>query len=159
MNTNTCDRCGQVITDIVMINAKPYGTTCAQAVLGIKEFPFWFKGGDWDRAVKDHEATKKHNAKQFEEARDITSEFWSEWHALSIIKQDAYNNHNYWLFNFIDSVMLQLGYTRSISNMPNTLEEAENDPYYKSYIAYLYKRPKRIIELSPKQLAIVNRYI
>jgi hypothetical protein len=155
----SCESCGQEITNIVMINGKSYGTTCALYVLGIKELPLWFNGGDWDEAKAKHEANLENNAKQFEEARAITSEFWSEWHTLSIIKQEAYNKHNDWLHDFMYSVMLQLGYTRSIPYMPTTLEEAENDPYHKYMIVYLNKRPKRISELSPKQLAIVNKYL
>jgi hypothetical protein len=158
MNT-TCTKCGQLINEIVTIGGLPYGTTCAQRVLGIKDFPQWFSGGDWDKEKKDYDTMIADNHNKFLEARAITSEFWSEWHTLSVIKQEAYKNHNDWLYEFMGSVITQLGYHSSLCNMPSTLEEAENDTYHSKYIAYLYNRPKRISELSPKQLSIINKYL
>ena len=157
MNT-TCTKCGQLITEIVTIGGLPYGTTCAQRVLGIKDYPHWFNGGDWDKAKKDYDKISEENSKQFAEARAITSEFWEEWHMLSEIKREAYRNYNDWLYNFMDSVINQLGYRHTLYNMPKNFEEASNDPYLKYYIPYMNHRPKRISELSPKQLDIINKY-
>lgn len=159
MNQATCTTCGQTINEIVIIGGLPYGTTCALHKMGLKQFPSWFKGGDWDKAEKEHESARLNNAKKFAESRALTAEFWSEWHKLSTIKQEAYKKNNGWLYEFMDSVICQLGYTSSLCNMPSTLEEAENDSYHKNCIVYIHQKPKRISELSAKQLAIINKYL
>jgi hypothetical protein len=154
-----CTACGQTITEVVTIDGMPYGTTCAQNKLGIREFPNWFKGGDWNSQKEIFEITAEKNAQAFAEARMITAEFWEEWHKLSSIKDEAYKQHNDWLYEFVGSILTQLGYANSLCNMPSTLEEAENNSYHKRFICYLYKKPKRISQLSPKQLAILNKYL
>lgn len=69
-----CNKCGQVIKNIITIQGKSYGTTCAQHVLGT-ELPFGFSG-DYDvytnklaeiKAKRDLEATNRKN---------IEEEYW-----------------------------------------------------------------------------------
>lgn len=39
----TCNKCGQTIKNVITIDGKTYGTTCAERVLGVK-LPFGFTG-------------------------------------------------------------------------------------------------------------------
>lgn len=160
MNTATCTKCGQTITEIVNIGGLPYGTTCAANKLGFSELPAWFKGGDWDSAKIEHDNIQAKNILDFDNARRITSEFWDEWQMISQAKNKAYQMHNDWLSDFFSSIIRQLGYSNSLCpNMPNNFQDAENSDYFKYSIPYLYNKPKHINELSQKQLNLINKYL
>jgi len=71
-NCTTCSNCGQVIENVIIIKGKPYGNTCGARLLGFKEFPTWFKGGDWDMAHKAHIKSQEEQSQYFERRREIT---------------------------------------------------------------------------------------
>jgi hypothetical protein len=154
MNT-TCTKCGQVINEVVIIDGLPYGTTCAERVLGIKELPTWFKGGDWDKAKREREYFEVNRINEYSEAISITSEFWSEWHILSDIYKRAYYQNNNFLTDFMSNIIRQLGYPCSLSEAPINFEDAKKNPD----TILLRSKPKRYTELSPKQLSIINKYL
>jgi hypothetical protein len=155
MNITTCTTCGQAINEIVIIDSKPYGTTCAERKLGIKKLPSWFSGGDWDQAKKDRELFEVNRINEYNQAILITSEFWSEWHMLSNIYKKAYQQNNNFLSEFMSSIIRQLGYPCSLTEAPINFEDAKKNP--NTFL--LYSTPKRYKELSPKQLAIIDKYL
>jgi hypothetical protein len=156
-----CSKCGQVINEVVIINGKPFGTTCAQVELGIKQFPTWFKGGDWDKAKADYDANAAKQAVEHDERRVITSKAWAEWQALSIAKKDAYAKGNDWLVSFFSSIMEQLGYYTYIAETKwDTMEDAEKGWQSASgSFPYLNNEPKKIETLSQKQQNILYKYL
>jgi hypothetical protein len=159
MNTTTCTNCGQYINEVVYIGGLPYGTTCAANKLGFNQFPKWFKGGDWDKAKVNHDFLQQKNEIDFQNRRKITMESWAEWSALSQAINKAYQTQNEWLYNFLTSIIQQLGYCNSLSpNMPSNFVDAENSNY-KQYIPYLNSTPKKINQLSPKQINLIKKYI
>lgn len=157
----TCSTCGQVINEVVIINGKPYGTTCAQNILGIREFPSWFKGGDWDKAKTERDILDAKNADDFSTRKEITAKFWKEWSLLSKAHLQARVNNNDWAVNFLSSIIHQLGYF-TILAQPNfdTMEDAEKGWKETSgSFPYLYNTPKHIEELSPKQQQLIEKFI
>ncbi len=158
---NTCTTCGQLINEVVTIAGLPYGTTCAERILGIERLPSWFKGGDWDKAQKDRNQTLASNIESLNEQKAITSQSWEEWVALSIAYKKEYAKCNQWASNFLISVIHQLGYFTYIVNTNwSTMEEAEINwmPCDGSF-PYLNKQPRKIDSLSEKQQSIISKFI
>jgi len=155
----TCTTCGQSITEVIMIGGLPYGTTCAERKLGIKQFPAWFNGGDWDKAKANREALDADNAEQFEQSKAITAQAWKEWRAISKAAAIAYRNGNDWAYNFLCSVSNQLGYFTLLSSSLfnyETMQEAEQAHDNSFSFPYLQKTPKAIHTLSDKQKNILS---
>ena len=157
----TCTTCGQVINEVVIIEGKAYGTTCAQNELGIRQFPSWFSGGDWDKAKSERELLDTKNANDFATRKEITAMFWKEWSLLSSAHLQARRNNNDWAVNFISSIIHQLGYFTILAEPNfNTMEEAELGWKESSgSFPYLCNSPKRIEQLSPKQQSIIEKFI
>jgi hypothetical protein len=159
-NTSTCSTCGQVINEVIFISGKPYGTTCAERVLGIKNLPSWFKGGNWDEAKIKHEKSQEEMNMVFDLAKKNTSEFWGEWLKISKVYHEARKNGNEWVASFAYSVCGQLGYYSVLPTVEfKTMEEAsENWKPYLGTFPILHKKPKSITSLSHKQLSIISKY-
>jgi hypothetical protein len=80
---------------------------------------------------------------------------------LSTAYVEQYLKGNTWAFEFISSVMKQCGYYTIASGYYfDTMEEAEANwqPSSGSF-PYFIKLPKRISDLSPKQQALLNKFI
>lgn len=160
---NTCTKCGQIINEVVLIDGLPYGTTCAENKLGIRQFPSWFKGGDWNEAKFQHEKTQENLKVEFQKRRKITSDNWQEWLSLSRLYHVSYRNGNNYMADFTSSILSRLGYFGSLGSEIskfNTMEDAEAN--YKEYMGtfpYLQRHPQRIESLSLKQLNILNKYL
>lgn len=157
----TCTTCGQVINEVVIIDGLPYGTTCAENKLGIRQFPSWFKGGDWNKAKDDYDKGQAANKAIFENSRLITSRTWSEWVMLSKAFKREYAKQNDWAANFISSIIRQLGYPSTLAETKwQSMEDAEKNwsPASGTFL-YLYNEPRKIDTLSPKQLSILDKFI
>lgn len=155
----TCTRCGQSVKDenAVRINGKFYGQDCAANLMGMKSLPQWFKGGDYDKAnAKHQENVEKLNA-EYERRKALTAEYYQEWYKLTRFFNYANESDNEWLYNFAISILSQLGYDNIIS-YPNadTFDKYMDCGYGHDL---LNNEPRRISTLSPKQQAILNKYI
>lgn len=155
----TCTTCGQLITEIVTINGKPYGTTCALDVLGLEKFPAWFKGGDFNQSKKKYDNEMQSANERYQNAKNITKEYWSEWVRISKVYSYAHKTSNEWLLKFVESIQNQLGYYRLLTVDFETMEQAEKN-WKEAYgdFPYLYSAPKKIESLSAKQIQILNKY-
>jgi hypothetical protein len=158
-----CIECGQSIKDVVIINGLPYGTTCAEKKLGIKQFPSWFNGGDWDEAKKKQDASQLNNAIEQDRVENITRECWSEWVALSKIYHKSYAMRNDFMTNFSESIISRLGYFNPISKSLceyGTMDEARKNymPHMGTF-PHMHKAPQQIESLSVKQLNILHKYL
>ena len=163
MQTNTCTTCGQIINQIVLIDGLPYGTTCAENKLGIRQFPSWFKSGDWNEAKLKHQKNDEIRKLEFQKQRKITSDTWAEWVALSRLSHKSYRSNNTFIYDFTTSIIRRLGYFGALGSEIskfNTMEEAEQN--YKEYMGsfpYLPCSPRTIDTLSPKQLDVLSKYL
>jgi|688.fasta_scaffold478376_1 hypothetical protein len=159
----TCIKCGQSINEVILINGLPYGTTCAENILGIKQFPSWFKGGDWDEAQKQQNESQLKNAIEKDRVENITRGCWSEWVALSKISHKSYSMGNNFMIDFTESIINRLGYWGSISSSLckyNTMDEAKiNHKEWMGTFPQMYRVPMTIDSLSDKQLNILNKYL
>lgn len=166
-NLVCCTDCGQVINTVVIIGGLPYGTTCAQNKLGIRQFPSWFNGGDWDAEKIKHdrevEEVQSGLRREYELSREFTSNAWNEWKLISSVHQIGYVNSNDWLCQFACSILERLGYTHVLESgyfKYEKLQDAEKDINFNHlYFPYLRKEAKKIETLSDKQKSILNRYM
>ena len=160
----TCTTCGQIINQIVLIDGLAYGTTCAENKLGIRQFPSWFKGGDWDKAKRQNDDLRLKNQIDFQKRRKITSDAWAEWLSLSRLSNTSYRNGNNFMYDFTTSVISRLGYFGALGSEISkfeTMEDAEAN-YRESSMGtfpYLERQPQPIDTLSPKQLNILDKYL
>lgn len=160
MENCQCSKCGTVIKNVIMIQGKPYGTECATTVLGIKQLPSWFKGGDWDKAKLDNEALNEQNKIDFEQRRLITSKNWNDFIRLSKASLSARKRGNDFETNFIDSIKSQAGfYTLTVEGCVfDTMEDAEKG--WKGYMGtfpYLAREIKGISGLSDRQIQLLEK--
>jgi len=155
----TCTTCNQVINEVITIDGKPYGTTCAERKLGINHLPAWFRGGDWDSAKTKHDKLMLDNSADFARIKEITSRSWSEWIILSKISHKAQREQNDFASNFIESIMSQLGYYTRIANVKfESMEDAEKGwKEYNGGFPYLNKCPRPISDLSEKQVNLLYK--
>ena len=160
----TCSTCGQIINQIVLIDGLPYGTTCAENKLGIRQFPSWFKSGDWNEAKLKHQKNDEIRKLEFQKQRKITSDTWAEWVALSRLSHKSYRSNNTFMYDFTTSIISRLGYFGALSSEISkfdTMEDAEAN--YKESIMgtfpYLPYSPRTIDTLSPKQLDVLSKYL
>ena len=163
MQTSTCTTCGQLINQVVIIDGLPYGTTCAENKLGIRQFPSWFKSGDWNEAKLKHQKNDEIQKLEFQKQRKITSDTWAEWVALSRLSHKSYRSNNTFMYDFTTSIISRLGYFGALGSEISkfdTMEEAEQN--YKEYMGtfpYLLCSPRTIDTLSPKQLDVLSKYL
>lgn len=143
-----------------MIDNKPYGTECATTVLGIKQLPSWFKGGDWNKAKLEYDKQAEKNRLHLEERRRITAKHWPDFIRLSKAHLKARVNDNDWGTGFIESIKSQAGfYTLTVEGCKfATMEEAEKgwNAAFGSF-PYLERDIKGIAGLSDKQINILER--
>lgn len=159
-NFTQCAKCGTVIKNIIIINNLPYGTECATTILGIKQLPSWFKGGDWDTAKLEHDKHMEQLNNDFERRRAITTKHWDNFIRLSRAMKGARVRGNQWEQNFISSIKTQAGFYTLTSEGCHfdTMEQAENG--WKEYMGgfpYLTNDINGIAALSSKQLDILER--
>jgi len=153
-----CNRCGQSVKDenAVRIYGKFYGQDCASTILGMKQMPQWFKGGDYDNAKAKHEVDMEKLNAEYERKKQLTADYYEEWYKLSYLLESTRHSNNEWLYNFVSSIINQLGYFNSLAYMDaDTFEKYLKCPY----CTLLHNEPKRISSLSPKQLNILNKYL
>ena len=150
---NYCTTCGQQINEVIIIQGLPYGTTCATNKLGLKEFPSWFKSGDWDKAKLSNDELQEQNRLDFENTMRIINECWAEWCALSKAHFEQRGLENKWAEDFIYSISRQLGYGMFLDHT-----QFKNNTWVKG-CPTIIKSPKRIADLSPKQQQILNKYL
>jgi hypothetical protein len=159
----TCIKCGQSINEVVLINGLPYGTTCAENILGIKQFPSWFKGGDWDEAQKQQNESQLKNAIEQDRVENITRQCWSEWVALSKMYHKSYSMRNNFMSDFSESIINRLGYCNPIANelcKYDTMDDAKiNHKEWMGSFPFMNRVPITIDSLSDKQLNILNKYL
>jgi hypothetical protein len=156
-----CTKCLAHIKNVIIIDNKPYGTECATTVLGIKRLPYWFVGGDWDKAKVKHDldvTTSKNNT--VKKLNEMDS-YWNEWVSLSKAAHKAYRNNNEWVYDFITSIINQLGYPNTLSN---TSFKSANEAFLSwrdcdGTFPLLGYTPKLISQLSDKQQQLINRNI
>jgi hypothetical protein len=162
MSITTCSRCGQVIAGVVIINGLPYGTTCAEIKLGIKQFPSWFKGGDWDKAKAEYEKKKAIDGVEHQRMKEITSEYWGDWILVSKIIWKGQRLDNQWLIDFGYSLLTQLGYPYFNDRINFATYEdfcASNEFDYGAWSLLKHIPKKRVSELSEKQKDIIRKNV
>lgn len=161
-NITFCTTCGQVIKEVVIIGGKPYGTTCAERIIGIDRFPSWFTGGDWDTAKKRHEVNMQLNRDIHSKTVELTKKYWGEYYIICKAHNMAIDKGNQWAIGFINSIADWLGYQCfPFVDKFETFEKAFqnwNDNYMGSF-PYLTSEPKSISCLSDKQRNILNKYL
>lgn len=160
----TCTTCAQIINEVVTIDGLPYGTTCAQNKLGIRQFPSWFKGGDWNRAKKQHDADQARWAAAHTAAEKITADCWEEWTLLSRAHLRLRRASNDWAVEFVSSIIDQLGYYMVLTENWTgyaTMEEAKKkyNATVHATFPYMFQAPRKIADLSPKQRTLLKKYI
>ena len=165
MKNSTCSKCGASIKNVVTIGNKPFGTTCAEMVLGVRLPQGFF--GSYEELQKRQEAEKirrekiaKENEKESIISNQLTNENWNVLRDFSKALRNARNNYNDWQIQFVYSVANQkFGGTVSFSTCSKyeTMQEALenwNDDVNGSF-PYL----NRIVELSPKQQEIFDKIL
>jgi hypothetical protein len=148
-----CTTCSQAINEVVMIQGLPYGTTCALNKLGLREFPSWFKVGDWDKAKLSNDELLEKNHIDFENTMNITNECWAEWCLLSKAHFEQRVFQDKWAEDFIYSISRQLGYGMFLDQI-----QFKNNTWVKG-CPTISKMPKKITDLSPKQQLLLQKYL
>lgn len=148
-----CTICNQAINEVVIIQGLPYGTTCALNKLGLREFPSWFKFGDWEKAKLSNEELQEKNRLDFENTMRITNECWEEWCELSKAHFEQRGLENKWAEDFIYSISRQLGYGMFLCH-----SQFKNNNWVIG-CPTMVKTPKRIADLSSKQQDILQKYL
>ena len=148
-----CSRCGQVIKNVAIIDGKPYGLDCAATILGLKEIPVWFKGGDYDTQKIDFDKKQAKYKKEFEDAKARIIEFWDDCKTLNKI----YNKGNNWVKDFVLSISKQLGLNCIGVTYYDTAEEHIKKTKYLSMSWRPQTNARHINTLSEKQLNILYK--
>ncbi len=154
MITN-CTRCGQDIAAVITIDGKPFGTKCAEVVLGHK-LPNNFSG-DYTAHVAEVKETQTRLMNQRTQAEAITAELWED--AIALTK--AYKRANDWGRGFLLSIESQLGFDGLIGCVDPTKFETVED-YLKSAHVTQYGLicsafTKGLNTLSDKQRQLIER--
>jgi hypothetical protein len=151
-----CSKCGASIKNIVDINGKSYGTSCAETVLGIR-LPKNYSG-DGVGFKKKLISTQEENVKRFKETIEMTIKGWN----INIYFTRAYRAaRNDWERSFVGSCASQTAATLLI-NLDNGLsfDDAKRDwnhNYMGSFPYRDYDLNDTFNSLSEKQLSILNR--
>lgn len=154
--TSTCSKCGSSIKNIVDINGRIYGTSCAETVLGVR-LPKNFTG-DGMKFKEDKEALKAKNKERFEETLKTTLKGWN----INIYFTNAYRSaKNEWERNFVASCASQTTATilRYLDN-GLSFDDAKRDwdnAYMGSFPYRDFDLNDTFSNLSEKQLSILNR--
>ena len=151
-----CSKCGAVIKNIVDINGKSYGTSCAETVLGVR-LPKNFSGNGL-KFKEDKEVLKAKNKKRFERTIKLTLKGWN----INVYFTNAYKKaKNEWERNFIYSCANQAAAT-ILMYLDNGLsfDDAKRDWNHNDMGSFPYRDydlNDTFNSLSEKQLSILNR--
>ena len=148
-----CTTCCQAINEVVIIQGLPYGTTCALNKLGLREFPSWFKTGEWDKAKLSNDELFEKNRIEFVNTMSITNECWGEWCLLSKAHFEQRGLQDKWAEDFIYSISRQLGYGMFLDHI-----QFDNVSWVKGCPTQS-RLPKKIVDLSPKQQLLLQKYL
>jgi hypothetical protein len=159
-----CTTCSQEIANVVMIKGKPYGTTCAENLIGEK-LPSWFTSGDWDAAKKQKDEDHLRQVAEYSALVELARKAWGDFYRLSMALRKARNRGNDWEQSFIQSITTQCGYMNLICENYYTPDYDESEAIHNlrtsggSWNYYLIGKhdPKGIAALSSKQLEILER--
>ena len=147
-----------------MIDGKPYGTTCAEAKLGVR-LPQNFSG-DYNKYAKKQKINHDAQIDDFERRKEITRKAWGDMVSLSKAMIKARRNGNDWEVNFIGSIADQVGL--ALLRLPedrikDTMDATYEDENWKlgggGTRTYYYNHPKGFDSLSDKQLSILDRIL
>ena len=147
----------------MIINGKPYGTTCAESELGVR-LPKNFSG-DYNKYAEKQAANHKAQVADFERRKEITREFWDDMILLNKAMINARRKSGDWESNFVSSVASQSGLRVLYipeENMKPTMDETYAEENWNqatggSTRTYYESEPKGLSSLSERQLEILNR--
>ena len=166
MNYSICYRCGQAIKNVIIIDGKNYGTTCAEKILD-RSLPKNFSG-DYSLLL-EREAVEQNNKEKLTNewkeknklADEITAEYWPLLQDFSQALSNAKNRFNDWEINFVYSVARQI-FGGSVSfegcHKYTSMEDAQKDwnSEYMGSFPYLYYKTK---DMSAAQKRIFDRIL
>ena len=161
-----CNRCQQVISEIIFIDGKPYGSTCAARLLGERgeTLPRWFKRGDYNK----HKETVEKMQAEIRARYELTAEDWDAVVTLCKAARSARNRNNEWEVNFVYSIASQLGYGGHLYHHDwffdfTDFNDAKDnwgtgDPYdTRGSFPIFSKWVKSLDSMSPKQRSLFDR--
>lgn len=155
---STCTNCSASIKNVVIIQGKPYGTTCAEKILG-KSLPKNFSG-DYDKYEKEQKIKHEESVSEFNKVKGRTRKYWNQ---IVRLNSALISCSNDWERNFVSSIAGQAGlpliYTPAEyikETMDQTYTE-ENWPASAGSYHYIYREPKGLDNLSVRQLEILER--
>ena len=148
-----CSRCGQAIKNVSIVDGKPYGLDCASSVLGLKELPVWFKGGDYNIQKVVFDKRQAESKLEEKEAKERIFEFWDDIIELNRI----YSRGNEWVKNFILSISSQLGLNCIGCTYYKTAEEHVENTESILMSWFPNKNARHISTLSEKQLNLLRK--
>jgi hypothetical protein len=162
--TTFCTTCSQEIANVIIIEGKPYGTTCAEAIIGGK-LPHWFKGGNWDTAKNQKDKDHLRQVAEYSSLVELARKAWGDFYRLSMALRKARNRGNDWEQSFIQNIATQCGYMNLFCNNYYTPDYDESEAIHNkktsngSWDYYLIGKhnPKGIAALSSKQLDILEK--
>ena len=153
----TCSKCGSLIKNIVTINGKIYGTSCAEVVLGVK-LPKNFNG-DGSAFKMKKEISLKQFSSDFEKTIEATKKGWN----VNVYFTNAYRKAtNDWERSFVRSCSDRVGSTiltflKGDLGFENSKEnwgiEMGSFPYRD------YDLNEKLCLLSDKQMSILDKII
>ena len=153
---NTCLKCGASIKNIVDINGKSYGTSCAETVLGVR-LPKDFSG-DGAKFKAEKELSDFNNVKKFRKTIEITSKGWG----INVYFTNTYRKaKNDWERSFIQSCADQSAAT-ILMYLKNNLSFDDvkrdwDDNYMGSFPFRNYDLNDTFNNLSEKQVSILDK--
>jgi len=142
----------QTIKNVAIIDGKPYGRDCAARVLGLKELPVWYTGGDYTEEKRKFDESQIKADAELEQAKANIIEFWDDCMALKRVR----DNGNDWVKNFVNSISRQLGLILGWSHYKTAEEHIKNTPYL-LMTWYPGSNAKHIDTLSEKQLNVLYK--
>lgn len=158
-NHGICSRCGQAVKheNLILIYGKYYGPDCAERVLGVKQIPSWFRGGDWAEAKAKHEVDMEALIKDANERRQSMRENWDFVKKFS----EAYHRERKylestgkeWSVNFMADMARKHG-------IQMAKEDARNFDTYEAYEVATNHIEKFVVpQLSEKQQALLDKLL
>ena len=151
----TCVKCGASIKNIVDINGKSYGTSCAETVLGVR-LPKKFSG-DGAKFKAEKELTDAKNIKSFSEMIETTSKGWN----INVYFTETYRKaKNDWERGFIQSCADQSAATILTYIKNRSFDDAKrdwDDSYMGSFPFRNYDLNDTFNNLSEKQVSILDK--
>jgi hypothetical protein len=160
--TATCTNCQAHIKNIVMIDGKTYGTTCAEGILGTR-LPKGFSG-DYNAYAKKESVKHESQVAEFNMRKELTRKYWNDVIKVSKAMLNARRNGNSWEENFVSSIVdqselfiLYIPKKNMLDTMDETYEESNWKPAGGGTRHYFYNEPKGLDSLSERQIEILDR--